>query len=123
MTAEAAVNKAARKRFRLAIILAAPTFIIYCASILPVAFDREPLSILPNPALSLGILPGASVVVSAWILLFICVRWADKHYDRIIAAAARAPVGASWEDVNVSRPSDRITEFLDPPLVSGRLIC
>ena len=66
---------------------------------------------------------GALVIVSAWIFSFIYVQLADKHYDRIIAEAARPPLGASWEEVNVSRPSDRITEFLDPPLVSGRVTC
>ena len=47
------------------------------------------LSILLNPGLSLGILLGALVIVSAWVLSFIYVRWANTHYDKIIATVSK----------------------------------
>ena len=88
MTAEeSAIHTVARERFRLALILTALMLIIYFGFILLVAFNKELLSVLLNPGLSLGILLGASVIVSAWILSFIYVQWANKHYDRIIAKA------------------------------------
>jgi Protein of unknown function, DUF485 len=36
--------------------------------------------------LSLGILLGALVIVSAWLLIAIYVRWANRHYDTALAA-------------------------------------
>ena len=38
------------------------------------------------PGLSLGILLGALVIVSAWVLIWIYVRWANTHYDAAIEA-------------------------------------
>jgi uncharacterized membrane protein (DUF485 family) len=84
---ESAIHVVARERFRLALILTVLMLIIYFGFILLVAFNKELLSVLLNPGLSLGILLGALVIISAWILSFIYVRWANKHYDRIIAKA------------------------------------
>ena len=36
------------------------------------------------PGLSLGILLGALVIVTAWILIWIYVRWANSHYDATV---------------------------------------
>ncbi|MHC5599417.1 MAG: DUF485 domain-containing protein [Nostoc sp.] len=41
------------------------------------------------PGLSLGILLGALVIVSAWVLIFIYVRWANSSYDDQIARLTR----------------------------------
>jgi hypothetical protein len=40
-------------------------------------------SILLSPGLSVGILLGGLVIVSAWVLSMIYVLWANKRYDRI----------------------------------------
>ena len=32
-------------------------------------------------SLSLGTLLGALVIVTAWLLIWIYVRWANRHYD------------------------------------------
>ena len=51
-------------------------------------------SILLSPGLSVGILLGGLVIVSAWVLSMIYVLWANKRYDRIIAEAVRAATSA-----------------------------
>jgi uncharacterized membrane protein (DUF485 family) len=37
------------------------------------------------PGLSLGILLGALVIVAAWVLIRVYVRWANSHYDATVA--------------------------------------
>jgi uncharacterized membrane protein (DUF485 family) len=33
------------------------------------------------PGLSVGVLLGALVIVAAWVLTWVYVRWANNHYD------------------------------------------
>jgi len=87
---EAAVHTIARQRFRLGLILSALMLIFYFGFIFMVAFDKGLLGTLLTPGLSLGILLGALVIVSAWVLSLIYVQWANKHYDKVIAAAQAA---------------------------------
>ena len=37
------------------------------------------------PGLGLGILLGALVIVAPWVLIWIYVRWANRHYDAVVA--------------------------------------
>jgi len=54
---------------------------IYFGFILLVAFDKGLLGREVLSGLSVGILLGALVIVSAWGLIWIYVRWANGHYD------------------------------------------
>ena len=49
------------------------------------------LTTLVVPGLSLGILLGALVIVAAWVLIWIYVRWANTHYDAAIDALRGRP--------------------------------
>jgi len=69
------------RRGRVAAVLTAAMMIIYFGFIILVAFRPELLATLIVPGLSLGILMGALVIVSAWLLTFIYVRWANTVYD------------------------------------------
>ena len=84
---QSALHKIAAERFKLAVILTVLMLIFYFGFIMLVAFNKPLLSTLLNPGLSLGILLGALVIVSAWILSFIYIQWANKHYDRVVAEA------------------------------------
>jgi uncharacterized membrane protein (DUF485 family) len=66
--------------------------VVYFGFILLVAFDKSLLSILLNQGLSLGILLGALVIVSAWILAIIYVSWANRYYDKAVDDAARGAI-------------------------------
>jgi len=85
---QTALHKISAARLKLALVLTALILIFYFGFIMLVAFDKPLLSVLINPGLSLGILLGALVIVSAWILSFIYVRWANNHYDKVVAEAA-----------------------------------
>ena len=55
--------------------------VIYFGFIALIAFDKALLARLVAPGLTLGILLGVLVIVSAWVLTLIYVRWANRHYD------------------------------------------
>ena len=55
---------------------------VYFGFILLVAFDKPLLGRTLAPGLSLGMLLGALVIVAAWVLTWVYVRWATTHYDR-----------------------------------------
>ena len=66
---------------RIAVRLTAAMMAIYFGFILLVAYDKPLLAREVRPGLSLGILLGALVIVAAWGLIWIYVRWANSHYD------------------------------------------
>lgn len=69
---------------RIAVRLTAAMMVIYFGFILLVAFDKPLLTRVVRPGLSVGILLGALVIVSAWGLIWIYVRWANGHYDTTV---------------------------------------
>ena len=77
-------------RWRLSIILTAAMTIIYVAFILLIAFNKELLGTVLVPGLSLGILLGVLVIVTAWALIMIYVRWTNANYDVAVADIHRA---------------------------------
>jgi len=73
-------------QWRLAVRLTAAMMFVYFGFILLVAYDKPLLGRLLVPGLSLGTLLGALVIVAAWALIWIYVRWANRHYDAAIDA-------------------------------------
>ena len=69
-------------RWRVALSLTVAMMAVYFGFILLVAFDKPLLGRLIAPGLSLGMLLGALVIVAAWVLTWVYVRWANTHYDR-----------------------------------------
>jgi uncharacterized membrane protein (DUF485 family) len=73
-------------RWRIAIALTVAMMVLYFGFILLVAYDKPLLARVVIPGLSLGILLGALVILAAWVLIWIYVRWANTHYDAAIDA-------------------------------------
>lgn len=73
-------------RWRIAIALTSAMMVLYFGFILLVAYAKPLLGRILVPGLSLGILLGAFVIVAAWVLIWIYVRWANAHYDTAIDA-------------------------------------
>jgi uncharacterized membrane protein (DUF485 family) len=73
-------------RWRIAIALTVAMMFLYFGFILLVAYAKPLLARIVVPGLSLGILLGALVIVAAWVLIWIYVRWANTHYDAGIKA-------------------------------------
>jgi uncharacterized membrane protein (DUF485 family) len=62
---------------------------IYFGFVLLIAYGKAVLATLILPGLSLGILLGALVIVSAWVLTWFYVRWANRHYDAAVTRLRR----------------------------------
>ena len=73
-------------RWRIALAITVAMAVIYVGFILLVAYNKALLGTLVADGLSLGILLGALVIVSAWLLIAVYVRWANRHYDPALAA-------------------------------------
>lgn len=88
-----AIQDLARRRWRVAIALTVAMVTLYFGFILLVAFNKPLLGRLVSPGLSLGVLFGALVIVLSWIMTWIYVRWANKHYDTALheLRSARGP--------------------------------
>jgi uncharacterized membrane protein (DUF485 family) len=76
----------ARARIRIAFALTLAVVVLYFGFIGAVAFARPWLGRLVVPGLSLGILLGALVIVAAWLLTLVYVRWTNTHYDPALRA-------------------------------------
>ncbi len=76
-------------RWRIAVSLTVTMTLVYVGFILLIAYGKPLLATVLVPGLSLGILLGALVILAAWILIVIYVRWANSHYDTAIAAIRR----------------------------------
>jgi uncharacterized membrane protein (DUF485 family) len=76
----------AAARWRLAVALTSTMTAVYVGFILLIAFAKPWLGQELVPGLSLGILLGVLVIVVAWAIILIYVRWANAHYDTAVAA-------------------------------------
>ena len=94
-----ALEDLTRAQWRLALALTAAMLVIYLGFMLLVAWAKPLLGTLVLRGLSLGTLLGALVIVAAWILIWIYVRWANSHYDQTVAALrAQGGIGARSAD-------------------------
>jgi uncharacterized membrane protein (DUF485 family) len=85
-----ALEALARAQWRLALTLTAAMMAIYFGFTLLVAWAKPFLATQLAPGLSVGILLGVVVIVSAWGLIWVYVRWANGHYDATVTSL-RAP--------------------------------
>ena len=83
--ARIAIATLSAARWRVALALTLTMMVLYFGFILLVAFNKPLLAQPVANGLSLGILLGALVIVSSWVLIWIYTRWANTHYDREVA--------------------------------------
>ena len=84
MKDEQGIAGLAGAQWRLALRLTAAMMAVYFGFILMVAYAKPLLGRQLVPGLSLGTLLGALVIVAAWVLIWIYVRWANTHYDETV---------------------------------------
>ena len=85
-SAEERLRALGRHRMRIGLLLTSAVVAVYFGFIGAVAFAKPLLGHQLAPGLSIGILFGAAVIVSAWLLTWIYVRWANTHYDSAVNA-------------------------------------
>ena len=76
-------------RWRVASALTVTMMVLYFGFILLIAYNKPLLATIITPGLSIGILSGALVIVAAWVLIWVYVRWANLHYDTAVDAIRR----------------------------------
>jgi len=76
------LSRLSAQRWKISFALSAFVMVAYFGFILLVAFGKATVATLLAPGLSLGILLGALVIVSAWLATWVYVRWANGHYDQ-----------------------------------------
>ncbi len=81
-----ALRDLARARRRVAGALTAAMIVLYFGFIALIAFRPAVLARRVTDGLSLGILLGAAVIVVSWLLTWVYVRWANRHYDTALKA-------------------------------------
>jgi uncharacterized membrane protein (DUF485 family) len=81
----AALARLATRRARVAGALTAAVMAVYFGFILLIAYAKPLLATKLRPGLSLGIALGALVIVVSWLLTWVYVRWANRHYDVALA--------------------------------------
>jgi uncharacterized membrane protein (DUF485 family) len=79
----------AAARWRIAIVLTITVMVIYFGFIALIAYRKTMMGSLIAPGLSVGILLGALVIVSSWLLTWFYVWWANAHYDERLAELKR----------------------------------
>jgi uncharacterized membrane protein (DUF485 family) len=84
-----AVARLAARRWRIALVLTVVMLAVYFGFILLIAFAKPLMATPLSGGLTLGILLGVLVIASAWILTWIYVRWANRHYDVALRALAQ----------------------------------
>jgi uncharacterized membrane protein (DUF485 family) len=89
LTPDPALEAVTAARWRIAISLTAVMMAAYFGFVLLVAFDKPLLGTVLAPGLSLGILLGGLLIVVAWALTWIYIRWANTHYDASITGLRR----------------------------------
>ena len=84
-----ALRAVSAARWRIALTLTILMMVVYFGFILLVAFNKPLLGSTIVPGLSLGMFLGAGVIVVAWVLTWIYVRWANRHYDASVRELRR----------------------------------
>ena len=90
------LKRLSKARWRRALILTAVMLLIYFGFIILTALYKPVMGTLLTDGLSLGILLGAMVIIAAFVLTGLYVRWANAHYDpELRAMRARHKAEAS----------------------------
>lgn len=85
-TSSAPLRRLDRARWRVVLTLTAAMILLYFGFIALIAFGRPILAIRVLPGLTLGILLGAVVILTSWLLTWFYVWWANTYYDPQVAA-------------------------------------
>ena len=82
----AALEALALARWRIGLTLTAAMTAIYVVFILLIAYGKAFLGTVLVPGLSIGMALGVVVILSAWALILVYVRWANAHYDHRVTS-------------------------------------
>ncbi|OGU35478.1 MAG: hypothetical protein A2068_04145 [Ignavibacteria bacterium GWB2_35_6b] len=70
------------KRLKFSITLTVIMLVVYFGFILVIAFYKEMLAVKIGEHITIGLPIGIGIILFAWILTGIYIRWANKTYDK-----------------------------------------
>jgi uncharacterized membrane protein (DUF485 family) len=73
-----------KKRTLIIVILTLLMLVVYFGFILIIAFDKPLLATKIGEHITLGLPVGLGVILFAWILTGIYIKWANNSYDNIV---------------------------------------
>ena len=73
-----------KRRTVITIIMTFLILIVYFGFILVIAFDKSLLAYKIGDHITIGLPIGVGVILFAWILTGIYIRWANNSYDKIV---------------------------------------
>lgn len=85
------IQSLARARWRIALSLTGAMVLLYFGFILLIAYAKPLLAHQIVPGLSVGILLGALVIVASWLLTWVYMWWANRHYDPVLKQLKQQP--------------------------------
>jgi uncharacterized membrane protein (DUF485 family) len=85
MTDESELHRLVRRRWLIVAALSLAVVVIYFGFILLIAFNPQFMGQIIADGLSVGILLGALVILSSWLLTYVYVRWANAHFDAAVS--------------------------------------
>ncbi len=72
------------KRLKVSISLTVIMLIVYFGFILSIAFNKELLSVKLGEHITLGLPIGIGIIIFAWLLTGLYIRWANNKYDNAV---------------------------------------
>lgn len=72
------------KRLKFSLTLTVIMLVVYFGFILVVAFNKELLAVKIGEHITIGLPIGIGIILFAWMLTGIYIRWANKTYDRSV---------------------------------------
>lgn len=72
------------KRLNFSLTLTIIMLVVYFGFILVIAFYKELLAVKIGEHLTLGLPIGVGIILFAWLLTGVYIRWANKTYDKSV---------------------------------------
>ena len=85
------IQSLARARWRIALSLTGAMVVLYFGFILLIAYAQPLMAHQVVPGLSVGILLGALVIAASWLLTWVYMWWANRHYDPALKQLKQEP--------------------------------
>jgi uncharacterized membrane protein (DUF485 family) len=79
-------QKLVATRWRVSLWLTALMLFVYFGFILTVAFNKAALATKIGPSLTVAIPIGLGIILFAWLITGVYIRWANEYYDREVNA-------------------------------------
>ncbi len=86
-------KKLVNKRWSVSISLTAMMLFVYVGFILLIAFNKEFLATKIGEHITIGIPIGIGIIIFAWLLTGVYVRWANSSYDKTVREMRKQLLG------------------------------